>query len=296
MRTLYTLLLAACLSQATLHAQIDNGSFENWNFGVADTTPVGWRSSSFGIGLTTDATAGSTAVQVWNWYYYGKGWITNNLNDQLPTRGFQEEGGAPISIRPVALSGQYKYEAGQNQGLADSAVVLVSLSRFNTQTSQRVPVGYAEVHLPFSADFQTFNLPIDYFSALQPDSFVVAVLSSLSGFCGDNSGGNCLYLTVDQLAFETTSGTQAVQLNNWKLYPNPARDQSQLEVPVDLQGRDLQLSLESPAGVVLWQETRRAVGAQVSLDTRTLAPGTYFLRLGTADGRSRGVQRLVVLR
>ncbi|MCW3463042.1 PCMD domain-containing protein [Chitinophaga nivalis] len=197
---------AAALSTASL----PNAGFESQN--STGNQPLNWLLSSSGASSTTDAHSGRYAAKIWNWYYYAKGYLTNGdvWTGGIPGYDNHKKGGIPIHSRPTALTGYYKYEYGTNNGKPDSAIALIALRKFNPATQRSEKVAYAEINLGPASQFRPFTLPIRYDSQAVPDSVVITFISSRNGFCNSSGSmpGNCLYLTIDDLALTGAGGSR----------------------------------------------------------------------------------------
>ncbi|HVI45791.1 MAG TPA: hypothetical protein VM802_13025 [Chitinophaga sp.] len=186
---------------------LPNPGFESWS----GNQPFSWRLSTYGSSKTTGSNSGQYAAQIWNWYSYLKGFLTNgNIATPAPGFDYNNTGGIAISGRPAALTGYYKYELGDNGGGNDFAVAIIALRKYNPATHKSERVAYAEANLGPSSQYQFFRLPVSYPSSAIPDSLVVTFISSRSGYCGDSGGGNCLYLSLDDLALEYPGGKKEI--------------------------------------------------------------------------------------
>ncbi len=279
------LLLTLVLNTYYSKAQIANSDFENWNVTALDTTPSDWFVSSFGYGRTQDAYSGQYAIQIWNWYYYGKGYATNSGPFLFPIIGvFEAEGGIPINFKPQALNGFYKYIPGDNGGTIDSAVVKLSL-RHRDNNGNIDTIAYAELQLPFAATYTAFTIPITYLSAINPDSVVISFLSSKNGFCNVNGNGNCLYFSIDGLSFTTSTGLQYLENDdNVIVYPNPANSTIAFQLPYsDVTA----LYITDTQGKTILPEFVQN-GKQINLDLHKFTSGIYFYKLQNGDKLFQG--------
>lgn len=269
-------------------AQVTNPDFESTTSGSTGTIPVNWViGSSYGAGLSTDAHSGTNAIQVWNWYFYGPGYVSNGSSATgfgLPTPGEPFlYNGEPISFKPFALTGFYKYDTTLNGGAIDSGIVQITLSKYNISTGLRESVGFGEVRLPVINNYTSFNVPINYSSTLVPDTVVVAIRSSVNGFCSTSSSGTCLYLTVDDLALSTSSGTvewDDKDLDS-RVYPNPASNFITIE-NLDLNASMYQCNITNAMGQ--WQTTTSILNNTTTINVEGFKPGLYFYYLMDQQG------------
>lgn len=262
-------------------AQLDllNGSFEDTLVsggpGSTGVLPRHWTTSGFGAGITNDAAAGTYAMSAWNWYFYAKGSL---INGQF-TSNYQA--GTPVSFRPDRLSGYYKYIPGDVQTFNDSAVVFVSLTKYNVSTQQRDTIGYGMRKLGPENSYQPFDVAIAYSGIVQPDTIVVQFISSESGFCSGQSLGECLYLFVDEVrVFDSTTGvSDDVRFVSPVVYPNPASDFINVQ-PGGSGAR--RVVIYAPAGSVVLTESLNDNGPH-RLFIGHLQPGVYFVNVGAGD-------------
>ena len=93
---------SALLIISSVHAQLLNSDYETWTGTAPNYWPAQWGMYSNGLThsgamdtwRSSDAHSGSAALQIGVWYYY------------TDTRAVQT---VPITYRPVALTGWYKY-------------------------------------------------------------------------------------------------------------------------------------------------------------------------------------------
>lgn len=280
----FILLLIFAILQAAAQQTLFNGSFEDTLLvappGVNGARPQGWRMGTFGAKLSPDAMSGKFAAAIWNWYYYGKGTLINGSN----TSNASYNAGTPISFRPDKLTGNFKYIAGNNGGASDSAIVHVSLVKFNPATYLRDTLGSGQHKFPLTSTYQPFQVNITYSTSTQPDTIVVEFQSSIRGFCDANSDGNCLYLYVDDLAVvnSVTGIGEPIQLAARGVYPNPASDR----LHVDGIDNAEEILLISSTGQLI----RDLKMVDHSLDISTIPEGLYILRIGSSGRTERFVK------
>lgn len=260
-----------------------NGNFEDTVIindhilNIHDTVAAYWTGSGFGYGLSNDATEGSTAAYVWNWYYYAKGTLTNG------DANFPQQGGTPINFRPDALTGSYKYIIGDVQTTGDSGIATVCLTKFNTVTQQRDTVGFGTKKLGPESSYKTFHVEINYRNSEQPDTVTVTFLSSENGFCSNQSDGNCLFLYIDDLNLINGSIgiNESISLNLPTIYPNPAQDI--LTVSFTGKGNDAERAIiitDITGERVI--DLKLSSGAEQSINISHLSAGIYRVRIERA--------------
>lgn len=265
-------------------AQIPNQDFEQWTISGTDTTLNSWNQSTFGMAQSPSAFTGQYAVTVWNWYYYGKGFISNNLQSAIPFIGnFETDGGSPINYRPTAFNFFYKYDLGLNQGASDSAVVQLSMRKRNSNGSIDT-IAFNVVTLPPTSQFTPYGFNINYLSSAIPDTFVISFLSSKTGFCDPISDGNCLYLTIDNINFITTLSVEETDQDNFTIYPNPASNFLQLQLPNNLIGQPFSYQIVNLSGQIIQQEVALNYNSTITLNNE-IKSGIYFIKLEVGENK-----------
>lgn len=226
MKKLFTIAFFLC-SMLQVLGQVDilNGGFEDTTIvsidsNTKDTLINHWHGTNFGAGVTSDAYSGDLAAYVWNWYYYVPGRLTNG-NLDTPTIA---SGGTPITFRPSALTGFYKYIEGEAETQMDSGLAEVWLFKYNSVTSSRDTLGYGIEKLPLTNSYTNFVVDINYTSSQMPDTVLVQFSSSEQGFC---TFPDCLFLYLDDIALTTSTGVSEKVVLHSKpiIYPNPSEGQ-----------------------------------------------------------------------
>ncbi len=282
----FLLLIVLWTAVKTEAQQLNNSSFDSWVATANDTLPAQWKTSGFGVGRTLGM-FGPWALEVWNWYYYSKGYAVNDPNfEALPAPAFQRHQGQPFSFRPVALQGLYRYLPGENQGAADSAYIALSFKRRNAITQQTDSLGFALRKFPPTETFTPFTLPIQLAGTENPDTLLVAIVSSINGFCAGN--GNCLYLSVDNLQLLYPAGfgfalaeeawsIRAVE-NRWKIETAEALAGTWIEVH-NTQGKLLLRQSLSPYST--------------HIDADEIPSGMYLIRLIKSNAETSLTKKLM---
>jgi hypothetical protein len=221
-------LLISCNSS---FSQILNGDFENiltdsiWNNSMSKADYWGGSRNGYGANITNDAYHGSYAAEVWNWYYYSPGIITNGNQHNPLIAYYPEKGGTPINYNPKSMSGYYKYIYGHNYGIKDSAIIEVFTFKWNINFSKRDTIAYGYLHLDSVSNYSPFKLNINLYgnSSIEPDTLFIKIRSSINGYCDKLSNGNCLYFYVDALKLDSPSDIRNETVNELiNIYPNPS--------------------------------------------------------------------------
>lgn len=199
----FTTLLGICLllSGILCAQKVDNGGFESAVMIAATGQPENWSMDGVGARYDTDAHSGSRALKIWNWYFWAPGWGCYGEG-----HGAYDCSGRPISANPTGLKGWYKYVYGENADQADSALCIVALyageGTSDTVAYVRHLLGPADKYTPF-----TVNIP---HADRKANTLVIQFISSVRGKCAQQSKGNCLYLTVDDIEVWGESGNADV--------------------------------------------------------------------------------------
>jgi len=290
-RWAYWLALAGLVLAPIAATAQENESFETWEESQGREQPVGWRGSPFGVGKSEAAHGGKFAATVWNWYYYGRGYLFNGPGE--PFWFELDRGGTPINWKPTSLTGYYRYNVDSNNSSKNtSGIVAVMLKRWNPQTQRPDTIGFAEQRLPPSPTFRQFTVSIrDYSPGIMPDSIVIGIISSDSGFCAVESSGNCCYLTVDDLRLSSTSGVDISVANLFptvRIFPNPASDgRGSIAQWGTSSGGPFTLRIIATNGQIV--RTIAAIeGTETMLHPQNLPAGNYLIEVRNSRGEAVG--------
>lgn len=294
MKRIFALLLPALTCIGIAGAQIPNAGFEDTVSVNGSPRPQNWSMSTFGSGVSTQAHSGQFAMEIWTWYCYAKGIgiAGTNPHGAPPMTGmpFTQPGGIPISGRPIRLRGMYRYEMGAVTG-PDSALVQITMKKFNTTSQQADVVGFAEVHLPPVSAYEPFQVDIQYTSSVDPDSMVIAFVSSNTAQCDGNISCDCFYLKADDLVLDFNAGTISLEelMHTSQAYPNPAYTQVTVYYPqthtalirvYDARGNEIAL-ITAPGE------------EQTVLDISAWPAGLYVYRLFDSAGTIQGQGKII---
>jgi hypothetical protein len=189
------------LSSGRVSAQLRNADFEDWAGPSLHPHPIGWQhdggtdtNGGFGTARTDTAEHGNYALQLYRWYSYVWDWVSQT---------------APVSTRPTMIHGYYRYTDNilQSSNPLDTAIIWVSVTRWNSASSKNDTIGYANIELGASDTFTPFTGVIQYSSSSIPDSLSIKISPTL-GYSGSSARGNTgSYLTIDNLSLETEPAT-----------------------------------------------------------------------------------------
>ena len=270
---------SALLLINSVHAQLLNSDYETWTGTAPNYWPTQWGMYSNGLThsgamdtwRSSDAHSGSAALQIGVWYYY------------TDTRAVQR---VPITYRPVALTGWYKYTENTiknqttNLTTDDTANATVYLTKWNTTTLSADTIGYGTVELLGSNTYKQFSCAINYTSPSIPDTCIVSLDPSLmtnGGHTYFSDAGNSSFLKIDDLSLQSsTTAIDDVNTEEILLWPNPANSYIEVYVP-----------WASPCTAIVTNVSGRVVNkftvsnGHNRMPLTDLVPGTYLLQINS---------------
>jgi len=195
-------------------------------------------------------------------------------------------GGTPFPHRPAKMIGQYMFES--NSPIEDFAQAHVILKKYNTSTGERDTIGYGQnVLLNPSADFQTFEVPIQYLIPdVTPDSVIVILYSTYPNT--PNAGGE---LWVDDLSFEfTTNISEVDEVLEVNLFPNPFQEFLKIEITVLKKGT---LELIDINGEKIFSKVLNKGFQTIKVETSAFPSGNYFVNWRNQKGESKILEKCI---
>ncbi len=302
MKNKYVLLLLSFFCGMAVKAQnINNPGFEDWQLIGNDSVPDHWHYISYQNHLSKDSHSGKYAMVTHHWYNYVAGYLVNGPNACFYSSTFQDNGnGEQIAIKPVALTGFYKF---MNVPTDDTAAMgMVILKRYNAQTSKREIVGSGYTKLPPVNNYTAFTISInDLIPGAMPDSIIV-YFKTQSGHWNshcDSGRTYCAYLYIDDLELVANSGINVYKTANVVpfIFPNPVIQGNSLSVPMTSVEEKITFQITNSLGQVVFQNEQpgNTVGpdAIYHLDTHLLKPNVYFLKVLT-KGQASMNQKFIV--
>ncbi len=280
-------LLVALLLPVASQAQIVNGGFEDLN----DTLAADWYTGDFGAGLKTSyVQSGTYAFAVWNWYNYSKGFAVNG-EIQGSQFGQMPGSGTPSTEKALRLTGYYYYDTTGTDTNNDSALITVSYRLWDATNSRYDTVAFGISYLLPTAGNSpvAFSMPInDLAVGIDPDTVLIFIQSSLNGFCDVSGSGNCLYLYVDDLKLENTTGAVDVmgQFSQLQLHPNPTSSIITIKAASD----NTEFRLYNIAGALV--HTATLSQGTNHIDVSAYPAGMYVVET-SEQGRVLGREKLV---
>ncbi len=284
MRNLVSILvLCVCLPFVSSAQTIPNGGFETWSGGA----PVGWFTSNLlnlyvPVTQSTSAHGGSFAVQ-------GTViWVSTGTSYAPILVAGTSGGGFPISSRPGALHGWYKFSSDTG----DSFSATVGLIKNGTSVGAGIF---------FSATPRTvyteFVVNITYISGNTPDTATVYII--IANTPRVHLGST---FTVDDLSFGSASDVKELGINTpvsfalEQNFPNPFNPTTKIQFQI-AEPRFVTLKVYN----LLGEEVATLVNEQLpggtyraEFDAGNLPTGTYIYRLQA--GEYSAVKKMIVVK
>lgn len=258
-------------------SQLENADFENWETSL--NKPTAWNLaqysdyselpfSGFYHVPETNAQSNDYALTLSIWYYYAEDIAIQK---------------APISYRPTALNGFYKYEDNDiYEGttlVTDTAQIAVYLTKWDDILEQRDTIGTGILDFPDEQlSYQSFSNAISYTTDAIPDSITVIIEPSRfpelnymqAGVNGEE--GQTSFFTVDNLSLTEENLAVADEVFPlMKMYPNPVVNTLHIS---DFEGN---AKLYNVRGQLCLQQT--ISDDMLAIDVSKLAKGVYFVCL-----------------
>lgn len=258
--------LAALLFVLTIliNAQIPNKGFENWTTTGNYENPNGWATmNNFSVGTFYSCEKSDDSYPVGVGNYSIK--LTNNTAFSQMTGGFGMTAtnafdypfkpAFPIIGHPTSLKGYYKYVSINN----DSMFVEIILFNEGTIVCNNEFVTYAT-----TTEWTPFNVPISNY--VTADSATIIMSAFYPSHPTDVPKGNSS-LKIDNLNFDTFItgiNEQTTERELFHLYPNPASDVINLDIP-NVNNECLTLNIYNLTGSVVKSEILKQNKQQINI-------------------------------
>jgi photosystem II stability/assembly factor-like uncharacterized protein/phosphodiesterase/alkaline phosphatase D-like protein len=175
-------------------SEIPNFDFENWT-PLVTIKPQGWNICVGSITQSFNACHGNTSVKIQNVVNQNGtqpgAILMGNTNDG----GHSFIGGVPFDARPDTLIGCFDYSIESN----DTALILLKLKKQGVTISEN----WFEIYGNSAGVFQTIKFPIEYSSAGNADTLIIAATCTDIRHMSVPPVAN--YLVVDHIRFSGTS-------------------------------------------------------------------------------------------
>jgi hypothetical protein len=269
-------LLPLALFHLLASAQIPNGGFENWADQGGYLEPVGWLTyndvPTVGGASVEQGTPGNPGN------FHAVITTRESIGGGFPIQGWASAGmsgtnaGFPYAARPAMLTGQWQYGVQPN----DTAQIIVALNNGGSVT----PVAFGTLEVTGSlGSWQTFQVPLTYFSSDAPDTAYIQFASSIS-FSNPVVGS---FMKLDDLAFVGTVGVDEIGgFAPVQVFPNPGSTHFTL----DLSPNPHTITLFDATGRMVLEQ-RRAEERPV-INTQHLPSGLYRIVVRDEQGAVMG--------
>ncbi len=286
-----TLLAVAAISTTAI-AQIPNGGFENWNSMGSYDNPADWstmnnKTATQSMYTATKGTPGSPGNSYLKLTSKTIGAVVVPgiaVCGRLDTMSLQPISGVPFTQRPATFTGKWQHMIyGSSQGS-----VKVITTKWNTTMQMRDTIAHAEQTLGGMAmNWSNFSMNLMYMDSLNyPDSLMIILNAS-----GSNPTNND-YLWADNLAFSgtvavvvqtvSTVGVKEVQnnLNNFALFPNPAKESVQVSLSL-AQSQPIHIEIFDLTGKLVQTVKKEGMVGEFKekIDVKDLPKGTYLFKV-----------------
>lgn len=280
MKKLFLATLLAAFA-GMIHAQVPNGSFENWTNLIGTTTknPNNFMSSNLAVYagaapsvLETTGVAGKGAELISQMVIdedngdttYESGFLLSG-EFNLMTGEMNEK--FPVSGKVLKLKGHYNY---QPLGGDEFSIALVLYK-------EGVLIGTAVVSdTAASQGYQSFDVEVDYTMAGTPDSASLSIIAS----SGQVTAGT--KLSVDEFSFEmeTPNGIETATDLALLCYPNPANSYVEVSVPEEIKTGTYTL-VNAQGQIIKTGDLYQ--GNRLRIETSELREGVYFFQLNSGE-------------
>lgn len=227
MKKICIFILAAFWTIST-SAQFQNGGFEQWSsnsFG-SKIYPNGWNNLENDYSVqNTNPRTGNYALEVSVWYTYFKSEAIQIF---------------PVNSRVSGYEGYYKYTDNvvknlqNNQNVPDTAIAWMIMSKWNTATQKRDTIGVGKTSLFAASSYTPFNCVVQYFNNLIPDTATIVLdpsivkrdtsANAITYITTNAQIATASYLTLDDIQINQTNSIENQNIEQLKIYPNPAED------------------------------------------------------------------------
>jgi hypothetical protein len=271
--------------------QVPNGSIETWTNGEPDQ----WKTSNQSIPLVGNITTVSkdisnpqsgtssakltvvkTTIPFVGTYNIPGVLTLGKLNIDIAAQTATVTGGTPFTGMPLKLSGYYKYQPVNN----DMCVMGWGLTKWNNGIRDTIGYGAIDTNVILNS-WTYFEISLKYLMAETPDTMNIIILNS-NPFDGvDHTGTN---MWVDNLSFlYGTVGIEAITFSKeLNIYAEPYARQLVLSSTF-AKPENLDIGLFNMAGIETRHWKRTMLKSTERLDLGNLTPGTYVIRISTAN-------------
>jgi len=264
---------------------VPNGTMESWNnVGGLYEEPASWTSPNELTFLyftpctkDTDAVDGQYAARLQSYFLQPfslnvPGAIGTGLIDAT-TQSFT--GGFPLNgNNPAALIGYFKYAPVGS----DSALIFSALFKWNTSTNKRDTLAIAYLTEGNTPNYTQFVAPFFVLNPTEtPDSAIVIIATAKD--VTSAQVGSVMY--VDDIDMTNTVGVNDVKPQELSLYPNPADETVEMNIPGALDAQNMVIT--NISGTTAKQF--RISSGNLKVNTKSFATGTYVCFVKNGQGK-----------
>ena len=283
---LFTLLVLPARGQ-----NLPNESFEGWTPSGRPAPfnweePTGWKTNnaateftSAGVRKSPMSRTGTYAAWIRTVNVFGE-FVPGMTANGEPELNFSTyslnpiTGGTPVTGRPSALTGFYRFTS---TSAGDSALAMIILKKYNPSTESWDVVGGGQLALAPVDEYRMFEIPVVYQSDVVADSVVVAFMSTSP--LNPMEGGE---LFVDDIALSFGLGVGDDRNLNIvvDLAPNPVIDRLQIDFP-ERPAQPTLITFHDMLGRTVLQEELTDRSTSIAVD---LPEGAYLYRITQGEG------------
>lgn len=285
------LFLCLIICGTTLHAQIPNSSFEDWDTTGGHLRPVGWdnlNSMTDSTGVLTcfidsPGSKGKYFLDLFSKVVPGMGIVPGfavcgklDPVTHYPVSGFAYAG------RPEVFAGKWQYMTpGADVGFID-----IFLTKWNTAAGKRDTLSHTlstRVRGAMAMSWTKFYIPLVYTMPGISDSAMIILLSS--GILPMETS----FLWVDDLQFTDSTSFLATELvpekHNLSIMPNPSSGSTILNL-FSGNTATATISISDLSGRIIVQSSHTTSHGdnQITINTQQFAPGLYLVKMSTESG------------
>ena len=192
--------------------------------------------------------------------------------------------GKPFSGRPAKMTGWYKYKAVNG----DSCGAGIHTTRWNSGTNTRDTIAKANIILydkGIMDSFEKFELELNYFSGLNPDTIIVSFIASAgtSGFGTTANAQIGTQMWVDDVAVQYVDGIELPLMSETKFSVRGSRESAMLILNEETINKNCDIIIYNLNGCEIKRFHSSGVTNEFTLNINS--SGIYFFVIKT-DGKT----------
>ncbi len=266
------------LISVSIHAQIPNNSFEQWNNINGYFDPTDWGTlneytkpySVFTCDRFSPGSIGSYYLSVRTVSITGKGLVPGRIvSGKIDTVTYKPLSGFSFALRPAYLSYEMQYMVASP---SDTAYVSVLLTKWNSSLLRRDTIAYGNSsYNSMMHQWTTYSTYLNYLNGDNPDSACIVISSSRYAPLQNS------YVWIDNLKFNgSVIGVEEYQKSEVAVsaFPNPFTDELKLNIEFPVEDTDL--FVYNCLGQ-LQKYIQKIQSFPLSVNTSQWVPGIYFV-------------------